>query len=70
LSGLRPQDVVGAFATESGVRGNQIGAIEIADKYTLVELPEHLVDPVVAAMSNAPIRGHKVVVRRFVEKKR
>jgi ATP-dependent RNA helicase DeaD len=68
LAGLRPQDLVGAIAGESGLEGRRIGAIEIADKYSVVELPEEAVEDVVRAMRKASIRGKKVVVRRFVDK--
>jgi ATP-dependent RNA helicase DeaD len=67
-SGLRPQDLVGAIANESGIQGNQIGAIEIADKYSIVELPEAVLEKVVETMKRSMIKGRKVTVRRFVEK--
>jgi ATP-dependent RNA helicase DeaD len=68
LAGLRPQDLVGAITGESGLEGRRIGAIEIADKYSTVELPEEAIEDVVRAMRKTAIRGEKVVVRRFVEK--
>jgi ATP-dependent RNA helicase DeaD len=67
-SGIRPQDLVGAIAGESGIKGNQIGAIEISDKYSIVELPEPVLEQVVRAMHKSVIKGRKVTVRRFVEK--
>jgi ATP-dependent RNA helicase DeaD len=70
LGGLRPQDLVTAIVRGASIKGNDIGTIEIADKYSIVELPEPLADQVVTAMSATPIAGHKVIVRRFVEKKR
>jgi ATP-dependent RNA helicase DeaD len=66
--GIRPQDLVGAIAGESGIQGNQIGAIEISDKYSIVELPEAVLEQVVQAMKKSVIKGRKAVVRRFVEK--
>jgi ATP-dependent RNA helicase DeaD len=68
LAGMRPQDLVGAITGESGLEGRRIGAIEIADKYSIVELPEEALEDVLRAMRKASIRGKKVVVRRFVEK--
>jgi len=67
-AGIRPQDLVGAIAGESGIQGKQIGAIEIYDKYAIVELPEEVVEDVLRAMRRSPIKGRKVTVRRFVEK--
>jgi ATP-dependent RNA helicase DeaD len=67
-TGIRPQDLVGAIANESGIKGNQIGAIEIADKYSIVELPEGVLDQVVETMKKSMLKGRKVTVRRFIEK--
>jgi ATP-dependent RNA helicase DeaD len=67
-AGIRPQDLVGAIASESGIQGKRIGAIEIYDKYAIVELPADVIEDVIRAMRKSPIRGRKVTVRRFVEK--
>jgi ATP-dependent RNA helicase DeaD len=66
-AGVRPQDLVGAIAGESGIPGEQIGAIEIADRFSIVELPEELVERVIQAMRKTKIKGRKATVRRFVE---
>ncbi|HWE96438.1 MAG TPA: DEAD/DEAH box helicase [Tepidisphaeraceae bacterium] len=66
-AGIRPQDLVGAIAGQSGITGNQIGAIEIADRFSVVELPEELMNTVLQAMRKSLIKGKNVVVRRFVE---
>jgi ATP-dependent RNA helicase DeaD len=63
-AGIRPQDVVGAIAGESGLSGREIGAIEIADRFTLVEVPEAAADEVIAALRQATIKGKKPTVRR------
>jgi ATP-dependent RNA helicase DeaD len=55
---------VGAIAGESGLSGRDIGAIEIADRFTLVEVPEAAADEVVAALRQATIKGKKPTVRR------
>ncbi|WP_027007609.1 DEAD/DEAH box helicase [Conexibacter woesei] len=62
--GIRPQDLVGAIANEAGLNGRQIGAIEIADKFSLVEVPEAAADHVVAALRGRSIKGKKTTVRR------
>src|SRR5665213_563752 len=67
LAGLLPQHLVGAV-TGGGIKGNLLGAIEISDKYSVVEIPEQLLDEVVRAMQNTLVKGKRVVVRRFVEK--
>jgi ATP-dependent RNA helicase DeaD len=63
-AGIRPQDLVGAIAGESGIRGRDIGAIEITDRFSLVEVPDASADTVVAAMRGVVIKGRKVTVRR------
>lgn len=68
LAGVLPQNLVGAVAAGVGIKGNLIGAIEISDKYSTVELPDQLIDDVVRAMQNVLIKGKRFVVRRFVEK--
>ena len=40
------------------------GAIEITDRFSLVEVPENQVDDIVKAMRQATLRGQKVPVRR------
>ena len=61
---VRPGDLVGAIAGETGLKGKDIGAIEIAEKFSLVEVPETAVDEVVRAMKKTTIKGKKVVPRR------
>ena len=63
-SGVRPQDLVGAIAGESYLSGRDIGAIEIADRFSLVEVPETAADDVVAALRQVSIKGRKTTVRR------
>ena len=46
-AGIRPQDLVGAIAGETGLSGRDIGAIEIADRFSLVEVPEAAADEVI-----------------------
>ncbi len=62
--GIRPQDLVGAIANEAGLTGRQIGAIEIADRFSLVEVPEASADAVVSALRGRMIKGKKTTVRR------
>jgi len=62
--GIRPQDLVGAIANEAGLNGRQIGAIEIADRFSLVEVPEAAADHVVSALRGRSIKGKKTTVRR------
>jgi ATP-dependent RNA helicase DeaD len=63
-AGVRPQDLVGAITGESYLNGRDIGAIEIADRFSLVEVPESAADDVVAALKQASIKGKRTTVRR------
>ncbi len=63
-AGIRPADLVGAIANEAGIRSRDIGAIEIADRFSLLEVPADLADGVITAMRKATLRGQKVQVRR------
>src|SRR5215469_3671232 len=63
-SGVRPQDLVGAITGESHLSGRDIGAIEIADRFSLVEVPESAADDIVAALRQVSIRGRRATVRR------
>ncbi len=63
-AGIRPQDLVGAITGESSLSGRAIGAIEIADRFSLVEVPESAVDDVIAALRRTTLKGRKVSARR------
>jgi ATP-dependent RNA helicase DeaD len=63
-AGIRPADLVGAITGEAGIPSRALGAIEIADRFSLVEVPDELADDIVAAMSHASLRGKRVTIRR------
>jgi ATP-dependent RNA helicase DeaD len=65
--GIRPGDLVGAITGEAGVPGNAIGAIEIADQYSIVEVAQEHADEVIRALSRGSIKGRKTPVRRARE---
>ena len=66
-AGMRPNDLVGAIANETGLTGSEIGPIRIADTYSVVGVPEGRVDHVVAKMRDAVIRNKPVKVRKYVD---
>ena len=63
--GVRPGDLVGAIANETGLSGREIGPIRITDNYSVVGVPASAVDNVVSAMGNTVMRGKKAKVRRY-----
>ena len=66
-SGILPQNLVGAITAE-GIKGVAIGSIEMSDKYSVVELPEDLIEEALRVLKNGTLKGKKFVSRRFVEK--
>ncbi|MFO0522265.1 MAG: DEAD/DEAH box helicase [bacterium] len=63
-AGLRPSDLVGAIANEAGVSSREIGAIEIEDRFSLVEVSDHIAEQAVQALRSTSLRGQRVVVRQ------
>ena len=57
---VKPGDILGAVAGESGIPGKLVGAIDMFDKYTFVEVPREYGSEVLHAMKNAKIKGHSV----------
>ncbi|MCB0963425.1 MAG: DbpA RNA binding domain-containing protein, partial [Acidimicrobiales bacterium] len=68
--GMRPKDLVGAIAGETRLRGDDIGAIRIFDRFSLVDVPEDAAGQVIAALKGTTLRGKKVPVRRDRDERR
>ena len=63
-AGLRASDLVGAITNEAGVSSREIGAIEIEDRFSLVEVSDHIAEAAVQALRSTTLRGQRVVVRK------
>jgi ATP-dependent RNA helicase DeaD len=63
-AGVRPQDLVGAITGEAGIAGNQIGAIQLADRFSLVDVSEDLADKVISSLQGRKIKGRVIRLRR------
>jgi len=63
-AGIRPADLVGAITNEAKVHSRQIGAIDIADGFSLVEVANASVDNIIAALRGTKLRGKAVTARR------
>jgi ATP-dependent RNA helicase DeaD len=61
---IRPGDLVGAIANELKIDADAVGAIEIYDRFSLVEVPDEIADDIVSALRATHIKGKKVPVRR------
>ncbi|OQW44871.1 MAG: heavy metal transporter [Nitrospira sp. HN-bin3] len=64
-AGIRPGDLVGAIANEVNVNSSVIGAIEVEERFSLVDVPESLAPRIIQQLSRARIKGRKVSVRIF-----
>jgi ATP-dependent RNA helicase DeaD len=69
-AGVRPADLVGALANEGGVPGPLIGAIDVHDRFSLVEVPAELAERAIERMARASLRGRPVAVREAAEAER
>jgi ATP-dependent RNA helicase DeaD len=67
-AGVRPQDLVGAITNEAGIAGREVGAIEISDRFSLVDVADDVVAGVIGALRSAKIKGRKVKVREAEER--
>lgn len=61
--GLRPGDIVGAIAGETGLTGKSIGVIDVLDRSSFVEIPASKTDEVIAALQKTKLRNRKVRVQ-------
>jgi len=57
---IRPNDIVGAIAGETGVPGRSIGGIDIFDNFSFVDVPQKDADHVISVMKNNTIKGKSV----------
>jgi ATP-dependent RNA helicase DeaD len=61
--GVSAGDIVGAIANEGNVPGKAIGAIDIYDRFTLVDVPAEFTAQVLEQMRNSRIRNQKANLR-------
>lgn len=57
---VRPGDILGAIAGETGMPGKLIGSIDMYDKYTFVEVPREHAKEVIQVMKLAKIKGKSI----------
>jgi ATP-dependent RNA helicase DeaD len=62
--GLRPGDLVGAIANETGLSGRAIGAIDILEHSAFVEVPVNRAEDVIAVLKRTKLRGKQVKVQQ------
>lgn len=57
---VRPNDIVGAIAGETGVSGKSIGGIDIFDNFSFVDVPSKDAEHIIKVMRNNTIKGKSV----------
>lgn len=57
---IKPSNILGAIAGESGIPGKLVGSIDMLDNYTFVEVPSKYADKVLEAMQNVSINGRAI----------
>ncbi len=57
---IQPRNVVEAIASKSSISGKAIGAINIFDKYTFVEVPRENAADVISSLKNYKINGKPI----------
>ena len=60
---VNPGDIVGAIANEGDIPGKAIGAIDVNDRYTLVDIPAEYVEQVLNLMKDSRIRKEHLNIR-------
>ncbi len=61
---LRPGDILGALTQDFGLKGDQIGKIEILDRVSFVAVDKTVSQLVLQKMQAGKIKGRRFVVNR------
>lgn len=68
ISQVQPKHIVEGIASNTSLPGKLIGAINIFDKYTFVEVPREYAQEVLTTMKTVKIKGRKINVERANKK--
>jgi ATP-dependent RNA helicase DeaD len=66
---VRPGDILGAIAGETEISGDQVGTIDMFDKFSFVEVPAHIAGDVLKAMEQVKIKGKKIRIELANDKR-
>jgi ATP-dependent RNA helicase DeaD len=64
LQDVRPKDILGAMAGETGLPGTAFGNINVQSKHTLVEVPEDQLEMILEKLKKVRIKGVPVKARK------
>ena len=67
---VRPADLVGAIANQTGLTSASIGKIDIRESHSIVEVASDSADAVIERINGTTIRGRRVIARRDDESRR
>jgi len=67
---IQPRNIVESIASSTSLPGKLIGAIEIFDNYTFVEVPREYASEVLESMKNYRMKGKKINIEKSRPKKK
>jgi ATP-dependent RNA helicase DeaD len=65
VHGVKPGNIVGAIANESGISGQHIGQIEIESEYSLVDLPSGMPKHIFMGLKKVRVCGQALNITHF-----
>jgi ATP-dependent RNA helicase DeaD len=68
VHGIKPGNIVGAIANESGIEGVHIGRVDIREDHSFVDLPEGMPNPIFKELQKVRVVGRELRISRVSEK--
>jgi ATP-dependent RNA helicase DeaD len=65
MHGAKPGNIVGAIANEADLSSKNIGAIDINESFTLVDLPESLSNKAKETLQKTRVAGQRLNIREW-----
>jgi len=66
--GVKPGNIVGAIANEANIDSQYIGAIEIYDNFSTVDLPQGMPNEVQTLLQKTRVAGQRLDIREWLER--
>jgi len=61
---VKPGNLVGAIANESGLQGRMIGRIQIFESYSLIDLPKGMPENVFKSLKRLKVMNRELKIQR------
>jgi ATP-dependent RNA helicase DeaD len=68
VHGIKPGNIVGAIANESGIEGVHIGRVDIREDHSFVDLPEGMPKQIFKDLQKVRVVGRELRISRVSEK--